>query len=448
MGCWYFRNIKNFQKNIDRKWFSALNAVERTAGDSAATDGEHTSDSNQEKDALPKLAMGSEIWTEFPGLTYGVMEYEKLEILPWNSGRCEATSFDSMAETALGFYMCPMDRLYYADKADLSNWVPVCGNPDCKHLGTSCDAFIQYREFVIKGDRIYYQSMGSVDSELYSGSATMILVSMAANGTHKRLEYVPDTYVPTTFLQDMGFLTSGQYIYNVIGMNADGSATAYSYMVTESGDETIQQVEIPDADNAGSAALRNGRAVPVYGDRLMYNGIICQTPTTYLRDITGEPEAIELAQLPALYGYLSGDVLRFFRSNDGYYDMNIKTGEETKLADAQLDNSFACVALPNCIVESTLMTYVSSRSEEYFTDGMTHAMKLFDGESWHTVSLPEELENAGAKIGTRIHAVTSDSVIFTVVFMDKSIHTTYYYRIDLTKDTLQAVMFWKHSVMG
>lgn len=418
------------------------------AVDPTATNGEQVPEGSQEKETSHSLAMGSDIWLEFPTLTYGVMEYEKLKVLPWNSGRCEATSFDSMAETALGFYMCPMNRLYYADKADLSNWVPVCGNPDCKHLGTSCDAFVQYREFVIKGDRIYYHSMSGVDNELYGGGATMFLASMAANGTNKRLEYAPDTYVPTTILQDMAFLTSGQYLYNVIGMNADGSATAYSYMVTASGEETIQQVEIPDADEVGSAALRSGRAIPIYGDRLMFNGIICQTPTTYLRGITGEPEAIDLAELPAFFGYLSGDVLRFFRSNDGYYDMNIKTGEETKLADAQLENSFACVTLPNCIVESTLMTYASSRSEEYYTDGMNHTMKLFDGETWHTVSLPEELEKAGAKVGTRIHAVTSDSVIFTVVFMDKSIHTTYYYQVDLTKGALEAEQFWKHSVMG
>lgn len=413
-----------------------------------ATNESQTPTSSPEKETPVKLAMGSEIWMEFPTLTYGVMEYEKLQVLPWNSGRCEATSFDSMAETALGFYMCPMNRLYYADKTDLSNWVPVCGNPDCKHLGTSCDAFVQYREFVIKGDRIYYHSMSGVDNELYSGGATMFLASMAANGSNKRLEYAPDTYVPTTYLQDMAFLTSGQYIYNVIGMNADGSATAYSYMVTASGEETVQQVEIPDADEAGSAALRSGRTIPVYGDRLLHNGITCQTPTTYLRDIAGEPEAIELAELPAFFGYLSGDVLRFFRSNDGYYDRNIKTGEETKLADAQLDNSFACVVLPNCIVESTLMTYASTRTEEYYTEGMTHAMKLFDGETWHTVSLPEELKNASAKVSARIHAVTSDSVIITVVFMDQSIHTTYYYRIDLTKDALEAEQFWRNSVMG
>ena len=220
-----------------------------------ATNESQTPTNSPEKETSAKLAMGSEIWMEFPTLTYGVMEYEKLQVLPWNSGRCEATSFDSMAETALGFYMCPMNRLYYADKTDLSNWVPVCGNPDCKHLGTSCDAFVQYREFVIKGDRIYYHSMSGVDNELYSGGATMFLASMAANGSNKRLEYAPDTYVPTTYLQDMAFLTSGQYIYNVIGMNADGSATAYSYMVAASGEESIQQVEIPDADEAGSAAL-------------------------------------------------------------------------------------------------------------------------------------------------------------------------------------------------
>ena len=46
--------------------------------------------------------IGSEVWETMPQLSYGVMEYEKLQILPWNSGRCEATSFYRMAETETG----------------------------------------------------------------------------------------------------------------------------------------------------------------------------------------------------------------------------------------------------------------------------------------------------------------------------------------------------------
>ena len=64
--------------------------------------------------------IGSAVWETMPQLTYGTMEYEKLAILPWNSGRCEATSYDTLAETNQGFYLIDAsNRLLYADKADL-----------------------------------------------------------------------------------------------------------------------------------------------------------------------------------------------------------------------------------------------------------------------------------------------------------------------------------------
>ena len=34
----------------------------------------------------------TEIWETAPVLTYGVMTYEKLEILPWYAGRAEAVN--------------------------------------------------------------------------------------------------------------------------------------------------------------------------------------------------------------------------------------------------------------------------------------------------------------------------------------------------------------------
>ena len=54
----------------------------------------------------------SQEW-EVPQLNYGVLEYEKLEVLPWYSGRMEATSFNRMAETELGYYQTFFQNLFH-----------------------------------------------------------------------------------------------------------------------------------------------------------------------------------------------------------------------------------------------------------------------------------------------------------------------------------------------
>jgi len=63
------------------------------------------------------------VWETMPKLTYGVMEYEKLEMLPWYNGRAEATGSYRWAETAQGYYRLNTENmvLTYADKADLQN---------------------------------------------------------------------------------------------------------------------------------------------------------------------------------------------------------------------------------------------------------------------------------------------------------------------------------------
>ena len=51
----------------------------------------------QEPEPVSSLA-----W-EVPQLNYGVLEYEKLSVLPWYSGRTEATSFNTFADSCSSF---------------------------------------------------------------------------------------------------------------------------------------------------------------------------------------------------------------------------------------------------------------------------------------------------------------------------------------------------------
>ena len=389
-------------------------------------------------------AMGSEVWETMPALTYGEMEYEKLQVLDWNSGRCEATSFNQMAETENGYYMAAQLSLYYTDKADISNWVPVCNNPDCMHNSKACSAVMLSDTILVQTDRIY--TLVNCDRSILgaeNGPGAFILSSMNADGTDRKFEFAFDEAVPTSATTESVALTAQHFFYNTIELNEDGSTTGHAYMASKNGWKEIATVE----NYSDSPTISQPQSLYIYGDRLIKNKILAESRDVYFRFNGDEPEEIDLTGLPIRLSYLSGDTLRFFRINDGYYDVNIKTGEEVKLSDAQLENSAASIVLPNCIVESTLMAYLSSASDENYVEGMAHEMKLFDGESWRNVTLPDELVNANGKTFIRVQAVTSESIILYSRDMSnyRSTHLTKYYKIDLTQEELTLENFYDHT---
>ena len=64
-----------------------------------------------------------------------------------------------------------------------------------------------------------------------------------------------------------------------------------------------------------------------------------------------------------------------------------------------------------------------------------HEMRLFDGESWRAVELPNELLQQGGSYYFLLKSVTSDSVLFSLRVGTSN--TLDYYRIDLTKENLK-----------
>jgi hypothetical protein len=145
--------------------------------------------------------------------------------------------------------------------------------------------------------------------ELYSGGASMFLASMAANGSDKRFEHACETYIPTTTARYMSFLTSQYYIYNVVGLNEDGTQTAYAYLVSRDGQETVTTVENFENPSKIGATVMSGRSIPLYGDRLILSGVLCENNKTYLRNLNKDTNAVDISQLPVKYGYLSGETI-------------------------------------------------------------------------------------------------------------------------------------------
>lgn len=144
---------------------------------------------------------------------------------------------------------------------------------------------------------------------------------------------------------------------------------------------------------------------------------------------------IDIANIPVIGSYISSDTLRYFISNEGYYDMEIQTGKTVKLVDAQLENSIAHIVLPNCIVESTLL---GRDSLPLRTVGKKHQMKLFDGVIWREVTMPTELINADNTIYLTLEAVTSSNILLICWEYGTTGATgiSQLYQIDLSSDEL------------
>jgi len=351
-------------------------------------------------------AMGSEVWTEMPGLTYGVLESEKLEILPWNSGRCEAVSENGMAETENGFYYVTGGLLYYTDKANPEKWIPVCNQPDCDHLDpTLCSASILGNEIIIREDRIYFCTDTDRAPHLYStnGSA-FLLASMKPDGTDRRLAYI----IEDAILFDGGLsscvLSPTEWIYMVSADQPDGSSVTRLFRATEAG-----VTEWP-LENGGSgsgymmSASRNG----IRGERMFWSSVLGEKPGIYTRFAGTALETVDLTEVFENGGYFAENTLRQFRPGDGYYDVNLKTREETKLASPQLENSQADILLPNFILESTLLEWESTEGRG---ENVSHTMSLFDGQQWQNVTLPEELKNAPKTRFLQVLTVASEGVL-------------------------------------
>lgn len=352
---------------------------------------------------------GSEVWETVPPLTYGVLETEKLQVLDWNGGRCEATSHDTMAETEAGFYYLSFENstLYYCDKTDFCNWVRVCNEPDCLHtLISGCGACLTTNSFVIKDNRIYHLARAATFPELYAGSGDgEILISTAVNGTDVRLEYVLEDAMITGGGEYSTWLTSSFWLYSSRKLTAEGQWMLNTFLVNADGSHLIHTEVSANEKNAILAPANT--ILGVQGENAYIN--TAMDPKLFYRVDGNFLEPVDLSNLETGGAYLAGDVLRCFKQNDGYYDVDLNTRQEIRLADTRMENSHCQIMLPNCIVEGTLVTAQSKKDR---TEGMKHFLEIFDGEQWHSVALPPELESAGKNVFIYVTAVTSDSILF------------------------------------
>ena len=372
---------------------------------------------------------------ELPTLASAPLLTEPLAVVSWESDRCERTSSCQYGEVESGLYGSAGYSLGYAEKNDLDNWYVVCPYPDCKHSNEpyGCPANVD-ANFILRNGRIYYPGAVRQYEDLWGDGpepgAFKFLASVALDGTDTRPEHIFELHgISLNNGYGGAMYVSPDYaIYCRIVLNASGLYDAHIFILDEQGEHLVYDEDI-DFQPAGGG-LAWSLDYNTFGDRMFTCGILdptWQIPYILTDDYT--IEQVDLTGLPEEGAYLSDNIYRCFRPNDGYYDVNLETREETKLEDAQLENSYAFIVLPNCILESTLMGYssVSDRSAV-----QTHTMKLFDGQRWWDVELPEELQTVGSNKYLDVEAVTSDRILLCLRDNEDRYNVGYvYYQIFL-----------------
>lgn len=357
--------------------------------------------------------------------TFTVPEIVKGELTaePFVTGNddslCTRTSAGYMAEVEKGYYYSFDNILYYADKSNLSKWVPVCNKPDCRHEDDDCNAYIG-GEFLLYESRIYFRDSIQKYEPNNKTAIGEVLASMGLDGSDRKIAYKFEGYHTAGQQTARFFILYDQLLAFFSAMQEDGMFAAYAVRVDENGKHTLftgTREEMPSL-NAMTTSIWAG----MHGDTAVYCGYLGDASTEWTRIYRPTEDSLEeigdVSGMDLLGSYLFGDVLRIFVPDDGYYDVDLSTHEKVKVEDARLSGSWGVTLMGNCVLESTLL----SRPQEYQT-GMYggHSMEFYDGTGWHPVQLPEELMNLEDSIYLIPEAIASDRIFFILPDFDKGI---------------------------
>ena len=367
-------------------------------------------------------------------LVYGVFEAEKLQVLPWNSGRCEKTTANKMIETENGYYYLydGMHLLHYADKTDLSYWALVCNKPTCYHykrtsygyeFDMSCNAYINGQWIIMRNGRIYHtEPSGTFELPVVLKGIGNIIVSTAMDGTDKRFEYVIEEAV----MGSMGGITDGRLI---------GDQWIQSKSEIDLYGNTASRMFVLDADGEREIDIPKDKQISLYPSHIFYLWgdayFECDalSKTKWLRFQGEELVGFEKKYVPDTGGYISGTTLRIFQENRGYFDIDVTTGQRVKVEDNRIKNSTGFILAANCVIESNAfgVTY-KNRSGPV-------QIEVFDGEIWRSVTLPAEWENLGTERALHVLGITSDSILLCLQEKTPA-DTRSLYRIPLGEEEL------------
>ena len=292
-----------------------------------------------------------------PTFTPGTMELEQLAAEPGNFDRISDTGNGDYLEIETGYYVNWAGYLYYAENTDLDTWYFVCNDPDCSH-GYGCSSFIESNSVWYSDRRIYFttdpsQYIPTADDE----GSIMALLGMELNGNNVTLIHSPE--VSSSGVMSGYFETvPGGYLFGGQFLRPDGKYDRLVFVYAlEAGRKVLLQ-ETGDDQLADCRTICAQHALDLNGDLSVISSFFPENSNyentlCWFQD--GESMFTDISQIPVWGGYLQDNIIRCFEPGKGYYDVDLLTGERTKLADAQLENSKARILQPNSIIETTLL---------------------------------------------------------------------------------------------
>ncbi len=351
-------------------------------------------------------------------------------------GTAAQTSDCQVAETENGFYMQFHGLLYYADKSDLSNWVPVCNKPNCNHDRASCTAYLSPWSFWLRDGRIYsVRDMQPIDP---NSAASFGICSCAADGTDFRVDLTMEDVFPSNVGGSYDDMATPDALYQTyLTMDNDGNfRTAVDRLDRNGRTNLLEKSGISETPDSWTGVYLDSARFwrGMYGDPAAYCSMLAPGEMyEHLYRITPDGfEEIKGIDQYELHGAkLVGDGLYYFVPDDGYYYVQLSTGASIRWMDAQLSDSIAYQFGTDGIFERTHKLNASGVPE----------LRWFDGTQWRTIAVPEGL-SLTEKFAFNPVALCRDQLLLAIYGMETDEKTgadTFYcslYVVDLTADEL------------
>ncbi len=333
--------------------------------------------------------------------------------------RCSVTGNARIAETEAGYYMNRGSFLFYADKSDLSNWVPVCNDATCNHDSGNfaCNAYLGISSFWLKEDGIYYHS-NSIGIDHLDGYH---YIRRNFDGSAPTTVYTCSEYQMQGPYGGTDAGTGDSYLNSYVFLLEDGSQFLRLVLTDKAGARILFSETFPAGESGMEVPYPEIRQLPMStrGDAL----ISSQIP---LGELTAEEKANWESYTDILYyhvhdgellplvvpetcdivgAFISGNHFFHYHVNDGFYYMDLSTGEEVKIAHAAYENGYGLCLDGTILVETTMDLPAQLR------DGVGANLRYYDGQQWHEL---QTQDNWTSDHWLRIWAAASDRLLFTV----------------------------------
>ncbi|NJP40688.1 hypothetical protein HCH52_06440 [Oscillospiraceae bacterium HV4-5-C5C] len=227
----------------------------------------------------------------------------------------------SFVETNFGCYYLRDHFIYYADRGS-TDYVKLCGRPDCTHDSEDCNAYIGSETFTYYKDEIYYcQYETSEDKPRYE------LWKMQADGSqHEKVKTIYTASNSTLSMQ--GYFHQGYFYFTDAPLGLSQQGTGLYRVDLDSRSEA--ELLLPASE------LSHFYTMQACQDQLYFTGINDQEQI-YLSSFDLQSHKLQQrSDNWSLYGqYFSGSQAFCYIPDDGFYQLDLtEDGQQRKMSDS------------------------------------------------------------------------------------------------------------------